>query len=125
MPDATRSHATTDAARLNVFLPLVPSTTLSLPSPAWLRPGLNARAERELVRTVHLKTSQKPRYGLMTTGTPSGSALAKRVIPVLLMRMQPWLTSFPIDDGSFVPWIPTTPSPPAKSVSTFEYPDRP
>ena len=45
------------------------------------------------------------------------------VMPALLMRMQPWLTSWPIADGSLVPWMPSTPSPPAKSVSTSEYPD--
>ncbi len=47
------------------------------------------------------------------------------VIVSLSTRMQPWLTSLPIASGSFVPWMPITPSPPLKSSSTFEKPDRP
>ena len=39
--------------------------------------------------------------------------------------MQPLDTSVPSASGSLVPWIPITPAPPLKLVSTFENPDSP
>jgi hypothetical protein len=35
--------------------------------------------------------------------------------------MQPWLMFWPIEPGSFVPWRPTRPSPPAKYLSRIEW----
>ncbi len=58
---------------------------------------------------------------MISIGTPSGSMLASLVIPLLLMRMQPLLTSLPRPDGSPVPWRPRTPVPPSpKDVRTSE-----
>ena len=48
-----------------------------------------------------------------------------RVITSLCSRMHPLDTSVPIASGSFVPWMPITPAPPLKLVSTLEKPDRP
>ena len=33
------------------------------------------------------------------TRPPGGSAVASRLMPALLIRMQPWLTDWPIDSG--------------------------
>ena len=55
------------------------------------------------------------RQARISTGTPMGRVSASRVMPSLLIRMHPLLTSDPSPDGSLVPWMPNWPSPPAKS----------
>ena len=52
----------------------------------------------------------------MSTGVPSGSMPASRVISVLSMRMQPWVTLVPSTDASLLPWMPVSPSPPSNDV---------
>ena len=64
-------------------------------------------------------------YVRISTGTPRGRVLASLVMPGFDMRMHPELTSLPMEDGSLLPWIPITASPPAKGSNTFENPDRP
>jgi putative membrane protein len=54
-----------------------------------------------------------PRQALISTGVPMGNTWASLVIPELLMRMQPLLTSVPRLDGSPVPCSPSTPVPPS------------
>lgn len=65
--------------------------------------------------------------GRIATGVPSGSPTSSTRVSMssLLSRMQPWLTSVPRRSGSFVPWMPITPSPPLNDSSTVENPDRP
>ena len=65
--------------------------------------------------------------GRIATGVPSGSPISStsRSMSALRTRMQPWLTRVPMLAGSFVPWIPITPSPPLNDSSSFEKPDSP
>jgi len=48
------------------------------------------------------------------------AGFASLVMSALFMRMQPWLTLRPTLPGSFVPWMPISPSPPRNSFSTSE-----
>src|SRR5213078_4127640 len=59
-------------------------------------------------------------------GVPSGSRRESLKIVEFLMRMHPWLTSWPTPVGSFVPCSPIRPSPPKpKRVKTFECAESP
>src|SRR5262249_2305827 len=60
----------------------------------------------------------------ITTGVPAGVALNSRCRTSLWSRMQPFETAWPIDHGSFVPWIAIGP-PFAQPVSTFEKAEMP
>lgn len=53
-------------------------------------------------------------YFVITTGVPSGSSFASRVIAAFEIRMQPWLTLVPSPAGSSVPCSPISPGPPPK-----------
>src|SRR4051794_18606869 len=65
------------------------------------------------------------RHAMIWTGVPNGRMAASAVMPAFDIRMQPWLTSLPRPAGSLVPWMPITPSPPAKLCNTSENPDSP
>lgn len=60
----------------------------------------------------------------MLTGVPSGSPTSStiRVITSLVRRRQPLLTSVPTSSGALVPWMPMTPSPPAKRDGARSHP---
>lgn len=60
----------------------------------------------------------------MTTGVPSGTR-ASTAAAASGTRTQPWETACPILDGSFVPWMPTCPSPPPNSDNVGECADNP
>src|SRR5205085_7919341 len=55
-------------------------------------------------------------YRTISTGVPSGMMRASRRIVGFVVRMQPWLTSWPIAAASFVPCRPIRPSPPKPNV---------
>ncbi len=69
--------------------------------------------------TAHRTRAARAR---MVTGGPSGSptSSSSAVMTSSGSRMQPELTSVPTSSGRFVPWMPMTPSPPAKSVRTSD-----
>jgi hypothetical protein len=45
----------------------------------------------------------------MKTGVPAGTSLNRRCMTAFGTRMHPFETAWPIDHGSFVPWIPIGP----------------
>src|SRR5262245_35221257 len=61
----------------------------------------------------------------IVTGVPSGVMFANLVITSFGRRTQPFDTFLPMLEGSFVPWMPSWPSPPANSVRASEWPDSP
>ena len=60
----------------------------------------------------------------METGVPRGRIRTSLEMSPFRRRMHPWLTARPIEDGSFVPWMPTTP-PQRHDRITFEYAESP
>jgi len=62
---------------------------------------------------------------LIVTGVPRGGKVAISLITSLCTRMQSLLTVLPTESGSLVPWMPITPSPPAKLRWTSLNPDNP
>src|SRR5207248_8210626 len=63
-------------------------------------------------------------HGRIRTGVPSGSTCSSLRITAFETRTQPWLALRPSNQGSFVPWIATWPSPPANVFRTVECADR-
>ena len=78
-------------------------------------------------KSIHAKGSRSkvPRGGYrMVIGVPSGRIRARYSMARLCIRMHPWLTRCPMEDGSLVPWSPITP-PHFHVVITLEKADSP
>ena len=81
-------------------------------------PGRGSEAQRGERPSLHAATVHRADRNQRTisTGVPSGMMRASRRIVGFVLRMQPWLTSWPIAAASFVPCRPIRPSPPKPNV---------
>src|SRR5205823_13921391 len=116
--DDRRHHRICNAQGLpvcHVVAPLLgqPGPGRTLPQKAW---GELEGQPCELRALVHRERA----YAVTNRGVPSGRRPASLVMPLLVMRMQPWLTGRPMLPGASVPCTPTLPFPPMNEYSTSE-----